>query len=62
MAKNKPTKPAHSVEVLAETFTHDDGCLDNETFDWFDLDKRADFLKRMDKLILTGGYFQIKPT
>ena len=57
-----PKNPTHSVEVLAETFDSSDGCLDSEEFDWFDLDKRADFLKRMDKLVLTGGYFQIKPT
>lgn len=62
MAKNKPTTPAHSVEVLVETFTADDGCLDTEEFDWFDLDKRKDFLKRMDALILKGSYFQVKPT
>ena len=62
MAKNKPTTPSHSVEVLAELMDRNDGMCGEETFDWFDLDKRAAFIKRMDSWVLNGGYFQVKPT
>lgn len=57
MAKQK-----HSQTVNVLICDSNDGVVsDDNVFDWFDLTARADMLKRLDKVVLEGGYFEIKP-
>lgn len=55
--------PTRSVIVTIMVLDANDGVVsDDETIDWFDQKARTALLKRMDKVILEGGYFEIKPT